>query len=372
MNRLFTAIVSVSLLAACGGGEPENDVITPPQRDNDKLAIQLDRRPFYKANPESSAPSSEIISDEYALLFTGWGAEEPRFTLNFPEGERRRVILEYTMGSIGRGPAEYDYTTMLFIHNKADDQWYEIVRAFTPFGGAFDSEWEKRFYIDVTEYSSMLQGDTEFRYFYGGFDGSEERAHSFKLRFLLYDGEAPRELLCVKRLYDSYNNGNSGYRGWAYGVEGHDIEAAERLGVREVEIPDGAGDMELRLSITGHGHDLGTFPDIAGYTPQNMAEFVENSYSIVIDGHKQAASGRIFYSNADNYVQQGTYIYDRANWAPGNPANIHYWDVARSNPEYNRLTIDVDLPRFCSSFDAPNAEGVAQYIVIGDLYIYKR
>ena len=372
MIKLFALCISLLVAIACGGNE--EDVPQPPTPENKHQIVEaIDRKPFYKANPESRAPSAEVCSDELPLAFLGWEAERQSFVLNFPEGERRRVILEYTMGSEGRGPADYDHTTMLFVRNKATDEWLEIARAFTPFGLLFDSSWKKRFYLDVTEFSSLLQGDSEFFIHYGGFDSpTAERLHSVTLRFLLYDGEAERELLAIEKLYDSFATSNSGYRGWAYGVAGHDIEAEERLGVRSVTLPEGAGDIELRMSITGHGHDMGTFPDIAGYEPQNMAEFVENSYSFIIDGYEQESVGRIFYSNADNYLQQGTYMYDRANWAPGNPANVQYWRITPSQDIEGGMTIDIELPEFVSSFDAPNAEGVAQYIVEADLFIYKR
>lgn len=370
MRKLLT-IATLALLVTLSGCE-EGKEHSYPSVDGDKRVEQIERKPFYRANPESRPPSAEVTSEEYRLEFTGWGVDEPRFTLNFAEGSRRRVILEYTMGSEGKGPADYDSMTILFVKDKRSGEWRELVRAITPFGGAFDAEWERRFYLDITEYASLLQGDTEFCYYYGGFDATSERAHTFKLRFLLYDGEPQRELLSIVSLYDSYHNGNSGYRGWAYGVAGHDIEAAERLGARTIELPDDAGDVELRLSITGHGHDMGTFPDREGYERQNMAEFVENSYTFVIDGITQQATGRIFYSNADNYPQKGTYNYDRANWAPGNPANVQYWSVARNSEGDATIAFDLDLPRFESSFDAPNAEGVAQYIVAADLFIYRK
>ena len=351
--------------------KPEGGEDATPSIDNTALVEEASRRPFYKFNPVSSAPSAEIASEEYRLAFGGWGADLPGFTLNFPEGESKRVILEYTMGSIGKGPADYDYTTMVFLKNKATGEWIELVRAFTPFGGMFDADWEKSFYIDVTEYRALMQGETEFCYYYGGFDATDERAHSFRLSFMLYDGKPERKLVAVKKLYDSFNEGNSGYRGWAYGVAGHDIEAAERLGEREVTIPEGVTSMELRLSITGHGHDKGVFPERPDYVPHNMAEFDENTYSFVVDGHKQRAEGSIFYSNADNYLQQGTYNYDRANWAPGNPANVQWWTLRRASDAKGELTIDINLPRFESTFDAPNAEGVAQYIVAADLFMYE-
>lgn len=364
---IYTFLASVLIACSTDGGEGDSNT----KVDRAALVEDATRRPFYKFNPVSSAPSAEVVSEEQRLSFGGWGEELPSFTLSFPEGESKRVIMEYTMGSFGSGPADYDYTTMLFIRDKATGAMHEITRAVTPFGGMFDTSWQKSFYIDVTEFRALLQGDVEFAYYYGGFDATEERAHSFTLRFLLYDGAAERELVGIIPLYDSFNNGNSGYRGWAYGVAGHDIEAAERLGERRVEIPKGVGSMELRLCITGHGHDKGIFPDIEGYEPESMAEFVENSYLFDINGVRQTAKGRIFYSNADNYIQKGTYNYDRANWAPGNPVNTQWWTIDRAAAIDGAMTIDIDLPRFESSFDAPNAVGVAQYIVMADLFLYR-
>lgn len=372
LKALKYAFVALALLSSCGGDEGDSSGGNNTHVDPAALVEDASRKPFYRYNPVSSIPSAEVASEEYRLEFGGWGSELPSFALDFPEGDSKRVIMEYTMGSFGSGPAAYDYTTMIFIKDKSTDCWYEIARAITPFGGMFDASWEKSFYLDVTEFRALLQGNVEFAYYYGGFDATEERAHSFKLRFLLYDGEPERELLGIVPIYDSFNNGNSGYRGWAYGVEGHDIEAEERLGTRSVTIPKGVGSMELRLSITGHGHDKGQFPDIEGYKPENMAEFVENWYSFDINGVKQATEGHIFYSNADNYIQMGTYNYDRANWAPGNPVNVQYWTIDMAAAKGGEMTIDLDLPRFVSSFDAPNAEGVAQYIVMADLFLYSK
>ena len=379
MIKILTYTLLSFVLLACGtdGSETTNTVDKDDTGNNNNpvdtsaLVEDAERKPFYKFNPVSSLPTAEVTSEEQRLAFVNWGAELPTFTLTFPEGESKRVIMEYTMGSFGSGPAEYDYTTMLFIRDKATGAMHEITRAITPFGGMFDASWQKHFYIDVTEFRSLLQGDVEFAYFYGGFDNSEERAHSFTVRFMLYDGTPERELVGIVPLYDSFNNGNSGYRGWAYGVPGHDIEAKVRLGERSVTIPEGVESMELRLSITGHGHDMGIFPDIEGYKPQNMAEFVENSYTFNINGVTQKATGRIFYSNADNYLQMGTYNYDRANWAPGNPTNVQWWSMDTAAIVDGKLTIDIDLPRFESSFQAPNAEGVAQYIVMADLFLYR-
>ena len=367
--RYFSILLSALLLAtACsesgGDGAPIN--IEPTE-----VATQIERKPFYERNPQSSAPSYDVTSEKIRLEHTGWGESYGTFTLNFPEESCKRVILEYTMGCVGKRPADWDNTTIFFVKDKATDEWHEIARAFTPYGGSFYKDWERKFYLDVTEYQSLLSGDTEFRYYYGGFDATEEMAHAVTLRFIHYKGTPERELIAVKNIYDSATSDNCGNRAWVYGIESHDIEVEERLGIRSVTIPKGTKSIELRLSITGHGHDQGSFPDL-GTTAINAAEFDENSYTITINGIKQSQQGRIFYSNANNYAQMGEYLYDRANWGPGNPANVHYWSIGTSAVKKDKLTLDIDLQRFISQFSTPKEnDGVARYIVQGDLFFYR-
>lgn len=363
--RLITIVLSTLLLAtACGeGGEDNNPTINPAE-----IASQIERKPFYERNPQSSAPSYEVATEKIRLEHTGWGDSYGTFTLDFPEESCKRVILEYTMGCEGKRPADYDNTTIFFVKDKSTEEWHEIARAFTPFGGMFESDWTKKFYLDVTEFQTLLQGNTEFRYYYGGFDATENMAHAATLKFIHYKGEPARKVIAIKNIYDSATSDNCGNRAWVYGIESHDIEAEERLGIRSVTIPKGTKKIELRLSITGHGHDKGTFPDL-GTTAENAAEFDENIYTITINGTKQQATGRIFYSNANNYVQMGTYNYDRANWAPGNPANVHYWTIRQTE---GNISIDIDLQRFISQFNSPSDnDGVARYIVQGDLFFYR-
>lgn len=361
LGIVLAAIVAV----ACGDTKNEAPRFAP-----EYAAEQQARKPFYVANPESGAPDFTVESPKCRLAFAGWGVDDPSFTLQFPDDEpMRRVVMRYTMTSEGSGPASYDNTVMLYVRSKSDGEWYEIARAFTPFGDEFDASWQKHFYIDVTEYASLLRGATEFRYHYAGFDATSERAHAFSVAFSGYYGEAEHDVVGIAKLYDSSLNPNVGSRGWAYGVAGHDIEAHERLGSRTVSIPSGVSEVVLRLTITGHGHDKGTFPGVEGYEPENVAEFVENSYAISVDGKRQAAMGRIFYSNANNYYQAGTYYYDRANWAPGNPANVHYWTIRRVTTDAGSMTIDIDLPEYVSEFSSPDAnDGVANYIVTATLF----
>lgn len=374
LQLVFAAALTVLLATGCSSDDTGKPA-TPPEPEKPVTAVQSDRPAWYTANPEGRKGDTEVSSETYRLEFFGWGEQDDKqFTMTLPQntGNFRRAILSYRMGSWNKGPSEWDNTTMLFIRNKADGQWYELARAFTPYGGGFNSTWQKTFFLDVTEYLPMLSGETQFRLYYGGFDATDERAHTVTLGFNYYDGTPERNVVYTAKVYDSSSTGNTGYRGWAYGVADAPIEAGERLGLREFDLPAEVRSLALKVSISGHGHDLGDFPDRADYQKNNAAEFVENTYKIVLNGETQPATGRIFYSNADNYWQAGTYLYDRANWGPGNPLYIHYWDIANLPAKGGKMTLDLDLERFVSTKDAVNAEGVAQYIVEVDLFGYDR
>lgn len=375
-SRLLLGGGTLLLAVACGGSGDDASNESPQKPvDPQNIAEQERRQPWHAVNPEKREAAQSVRSEEHKLEFFGWGeGTDKRFQLEFPASDEAydRVILSYRMGGWGKGPGDWDNTTMLFVENKADGEWYEIARAFTPFGGSFDSSWSKTFYLDVTEYLPMLQGKTNFRLYYGGFDATAEKAHSLTVEFLFYEGTPERKVVYTAKVYDSSRNGNSGYRGWCYGVPEHDIEDAERLGERSLLIPAEVKSLEMKVSISGHGHDQGTFLDRRNYRTKNAAEFDENYYTIRINGVAQRQKGHIFYSNAYNYNQAGTYYYDRANWAPGNPLNVQYWTLVPQVDAAGRMSIDLDLERFQSVCTKPNEEGVAQYIVEVDLFGYDR
>ncbi len=370
MNRITVACVVLAGCITMFSGCRKDKTEVP--RDPDSLAVKEDRKPFHTSDPMTGkTPSATVSSDKMELHFFGWGEDKDfTFKLSFPKDkEFGRVFLVYTMTSVLEGPASYDNTTMLFVRNKADGSWYELARAFTPFGNAFDSGWKKTFWIDVSEYASMLTGDTEFRLYYGGFDATATRSHAVKLDFRLYEEKAAKKPVWTAKVYDSSRDGNSGYRGWSYGVKGHDIEDDSRMGRREFTLPSEVKSVLMKVAVSGHGHDQGRFTERTAYVTKNAAEFDENTYTVVINGVPQKETGRIYYSNRNNYPQAGTYLYDRANWAPGNPLNVQYWTITPPQ-DSRKLSLDLNLEKFESQFDNPKAEGCAQYIVEVDLFGY--
>lgn len=339
------------------------------------IASQISRTAWYDTYPpDISGAKTSVSSEAVKLEFYGWGEDKDHtFTLDFPADHRKykRAIITYRMGAWNQGPSSYDNTTMVFVKNKADGQWYEITRAFTPFGNSFGASWERFYYFDVTDFLPMLEGTTEFRVYYGGFDATATRAHTATLTFDLYEGTPERNTVWTAKVYDTSRDGNSGYRAWSYGCEGYDIEAPERLGQREFTIPAAVKTLELRVAVSGHGHDLGDFPDRAGYQKNNAAEFVSNTYAVKVNGQEAQDKGKIWTLCGKNYAQAGTCYYDRANWCPGNPLMTQYWRIKVPDGG-GKITLDLDLERFVSQKNDIKAEGVAQYIIEADLFGFDR
>lgn len=333
---------------------------------------QLSKPAWYDAYPSGiTGNKTSVATEAIKLEFFGWSeSTDKRFTVNFPENSSKfnRAILKYRMGAWNQGPSSYDNVTMIAV--KYNNEWHEITRAFTPYGNSFDSSWERYYYFDVTEYLPMLQGATEFKVYYGGFDATSTRAHTVTLTFDLYEGTATRTPVYFAKVYDSSKDGNSGYRAFAYGIAGLDIEAPERVGLRTFSIPEGVDVLEMRVAISGHGHDLGDFPDRPNYVKNNAAEFVRNTFKMKVDGVANPTDGVIWITCGNNYPQAGTCYYDRANWCPGNPLLTQYWAI--NDPHAGKtLTLDFDFERFISTKTAPNAEGAAQYIMQVDLVGYQ-
>ena len=367
MKKLAILALLATALASC--------TPTPAPADPADGVTQITRKPFFFQNPEERTPAYAVASEAHRLYFFGWGEQTDKaFQLELPSdvSDIDRVLLEYRMGAWGERPGEWDNTTMLFIEDKSTGERYEIARAISPYGNAFGSDWSKTFWIDVTEFLPMLTGTTTFYLYYGGWDATDTRAHTTTFTFNYYKGKPQRNVIFTHELYDSSRDGNSGYRGWAYGVEGHDIEDVSRLGERTIEIPEEVKSLEMRVAITGHGHDQGKFIERENYRTLNAAEFDDNYYEFVVNGVRQNAVGHIYYKNTYTYPQAGTYKYDRANWGPGLPINLQYWSIARPEGGYGTLTLDMDLEQFVSKMSEPNAEGVAQYIVEVILFGYDK
>ena len=374
-SLLFVACVA---LMACNPNEPDHKA--------SGRIHQLDSIGWYwqKDCPaDLSTAACSVSTDEIRLHFYGWEPEQDSLvSVVFPDNTDRygRVLLTYRMCGWNQGPAEWDMTTMIKIYDRTHDQWLEFVRAITPYGGSFGAGWEKRFYLDVTEFLPLLKGPTDFRIFYCGWDATDTRAHAVQLTFSFFEGSNPYgRSLGWQKVYDSTlpNDGSNGYRAWSYGVEGWSIEDPSRLGVRTIDVPAGTKQVLLRVCITGHGQDAyngtGIFPNRSPQRATNCAEFDRNFYIISINGVKQREEGLIWELNtgSNNYNQAGTYRHNRAGWGPGKPCNVQHWLISDIPAKGETLTLDFDLDEYISPCTKPNDQYVACYYVMADAFFYE-
>lgn len=361
--------------------------VVSAQSVTDVSTISLtERRGWYYSTEcpvDLNVAHDKVTSEKMRLEFFGWNPEDDYpFTLNFPTDKTYgRCILEYKMSGSPR-PADWDQLTEIQVFNPKDGLWYEISRVVTPYGGGFQITWNKIYYFDVTEFLPLLQNPdgANFRIYYGGFDATSTKAHAATLTFHLFEGTpVDGPVVYTAQVYDSFRNGNNGYRAWAYGVHGHSIEAEERLGNREIDIPENVHSGWLRVCFTGHGQEaidesgsgystvVPYFPNRVGYEVNNPAEFDKNTYTVKLHGEAAEQTGLIWEINSDNYRQNGTYKYDRAGWGPGKPANVHWWYV-ENLPAGGKWNIDIDLEEYVSNRTAPNAAYVANYYVSATLF----
>ena len=347
--------------------------VKPEKISPDSILFKINRKSWSYNHPmEGITPDFTAKSDTIRLHFFGWSLDDDSLiNIKFPEStdSYNRAILTYRMGGWNEGPGEWDMTTMIMIKDKHTGELYELVRAFTPYGGAFNASWEKIFYIDITEYLPMLTGDTEFLIYYGGWDATEQRAHTVTLGFEFYKGNRDKNIIFTHKLYDSRSSSNIGYRSWAYGVDTASIEAPERLGSRQIKIPYNVKSLLMKVSISGHGADPGIFPNRPDYQQAiNAAEFDDSRYTIYLNGDSLTTE-IIFQSNINNYYQKGNYRMGRANWGPGLPLKVDYWEIHQI-PTNRILTIDFDLEPFQSALNDLKAEGIANYIIEIDIFGY--
>lgn len=354
----------------------------PGQDDGLMTMKSVARNSYFSAKPEKGAKGDfSFTTDKMKLTTNSKGTNDSNeilhFNVKFPADHKayRAAYLTYTMCATDNGPADWDQTTIVSIKDKRTGEWYEFTRAFTPYGGSFSANWNKSWYMDVTEFLPLMEGDTEFTLYYCGWEGdSAAKHHAVKLGFDFFEGKPEKNVIYTKKIYDSSKGSIPAYRRcWPYGIEGYSIEDASRLGERTISIPAGVRSALVRVDITGHGMDYdGSFPDRAGYVLNSCAEFDYQNYYITFNGEKLKEHGRVFETNGDNYEQAGTWWYDRAGWGPGKPANVQWWEIRNIPAEGATVTLDFDFDRFNSSFTSPNEDSNPYYIISTDIFGYDK
>ncbi len=175
---------------------------------------------------------------------------------------------------------------------------YEILSLVTPYGNGLDLGPEgKTFTFDVTDYAPILRGSKRLSIEMGG-----QNQEELDIRFLFITGTPPREVTNIQNIWPFR-------RGSFAAIQNDDV-----FEPRMVSLDANAGYYKIRSSITGH---------------EQNGEFVQRTHYLNIGGGANEFEFPVWKEcgNIPIYPQGGTWLFDRAGWCPGDPTEVHHFDI---------------------------------------------
>ena len=243
----------------------------------------------------------------------------------------RKIRLHYILGryacpSGSQYCGSWDYTTHVYARPAGADS-VEIARVITPYATDWLAQNRKHDYIvDVTDYASILKGNLAFRYAYDGYSWG----FTLTLKMEMIEGTPTMNALSAKNIYDGY---------YAYGKTADPIES--HLTAKPFQYSNPVAKVFVKNLISGHGSD-----------DTGCSEFCSKYYDLKINGTaiSQKQLWRSDCGKNDVYPQTGTWVYERANWCPGNVVNPITHDISANTSAGSTFSVDIDM----EPYTAPN------------------
>jgi hypothetical protein len=219
----------------------------------------------------------------------------------------------------------------------------EISRYITPYAGNLTASWNNTWEFDVSDYAPLLHDSVEVRAFYSGWSDG----FTITLDFEMIEGTPPRTPIRVTNLWSGYypygNPGNS--------IENYLVPKTEFIAANELN-------STVRFDITGHGFG-GT---------EDCSEFCPKMYYMKFDGttHYSNLVWRDKCGMNANAAQPGTWLYDRANWCPGEAVHVFQNELTPFVTPGDSVVIDADMQPY-TNLDPSHGAG---YQIDGQLITY--
>lgn len=269
-------------------------------------------------------------------------------TVKFPDGttKYRKILMTFSLGRYQcPGNPQYcgdwDYTVSNFIMTKTGDT-LELGRFITPYSGdgspRIVSGWKQRYTFDVTDFYNQLKDSATVRINYSGYSWG----FTGDIQFAFIEGTPPRNVLAVEKLWGkSYPYGKS-------------PSINDRIDVKSLTAPANTQFAELGFTVSGHGSDAA-----------QCSEFCKKFYEVNLNGSTfdKTDIWRDDCGYNHMYPQNGTWVFDRGNWCPGDLIYVNTHKLAGITAGSN-YTLDVDFENYTS------ASGNASYIVQGNVFYY--
>ncbi|MDR0364430.1 MAG: T9SS type A sorting domain-containing protein [Bacteroidales bacterium] len=206
---------------------------------------------------------------------------------------------------------EWDYLNYIHIGKtggvEGDSLGWEIGRFITPYGNSWHSNnnWKFGWYFDMSDFGALLHDSVQIVYTHTGYEANHDRGWKINLTFYLIPGTPPLSVRHITPLWTG---------SFRYGDENNPIE--DHLTAQTVTLNENTETLLLKIIQTGHGMD----------SPDNCSEFCMKQRTVKID--EQVIDERYIWRECGFialYPQAGTWLYDRANWCPGE--NVPYHDI---------------------------------------------
>lgn len=262
----------------------------------------------------------------------------------------RRINLSVTLQCPdGLMCGEWDYSDGIYIvpHSgefKADT--LEIARILTPYGRFYNEDWKFTFRSNISDFSTLLHDTVTVIYKHTGYEPANDRGWKLTIDFDFILGTPAIECQKIIPLW----NGN-----YSYGNPKRSIE--EDLTQKAIQTDKNSYLIRLWLIQTGHGMDL----------KENCAEFCYKKRSIYFN--QKLINQRVIKKEcASNplYHQAGTWIYDRANWCPGDMPQPECFNVFIHKDNEKIFNIDME------PYIADTGEVTAVYSFCSYAFVYKK
>ena len=204
----------------------------------------------------------------------------------------------------------YDHVGYVRVKNHRGE-WVELFRYCTSFGKECDDD------MDVTDYSSLLQGLVEFEVYY---EIWYNWCYSPILTFNMQKGTPDYLYSDVQPI-------------WFGKYEFGDYLNQQPVPERNVVFAEGAEEAHLKMITTGHN-----FSNTSGgaYNTGNAAEFYEATHHVFVNGqskYNQHLWRECSPHPAGCSPQNGTWTYERAGWCPGSMALVWDYDLTEYLPQ---------------------------------------
>ncbi|WMI65504.1 peptide-N-glycosidase F-related protein [Aestuariibaculum sp. YM273] len=232
--------------------------------------------------------------------------------------------------------AHWDYMDRVKIICKDEnnnEKEFEIGRMLTPYGSSFKEGWNYTWKTDVTDFAPFLRDSVQVAYVHSGYE-SPETGWDLTIGFKVDFGPPVADFVSVTDMWE----GN-----FQYGNPEDDIE--NYLKPITITKQNDADFGRFRIQHTGHGMDR----------PSGCSEFCSRWRELTFDGNT-IDKRDLWKECSDNplYPQGGTWIYDRADWCPG---DLQLPDIIDTPLTKSSHVLDLNMMPFtANNIDQPKEQ----------------